>query len=240
MVTFHLAQQAVILVDRQVALPLGPGIDDRPRRPRRIVQKRLRPVRGRIVNLQRLRRRLQRRQAIVIVQRVEEPDMANRRQAFQVKPVTPGPDNIVIGHRPAVGPGNHLHPVSAQHMHLARITGIAHAFDIGVAGQQQLRIDRLEKLGLSLGAIRTADQRQQRMRVKAAAVVLQDQGQRGAGLGHQPDTAKAHGVAHEPLPHQAGGVARPPHRTPGAAPRGHPARRTGLLLGRLGRGRFQK
>ena len=59
---------------------LRPGIDQRAGRPRRIVEQRLVPRRGGIVRVHRDGRRLQRGQAVMIVERMKQRQMQDRRQ----------------------------------------------------------------------------------------------------------------------------------------------------------------
>ncbi len=73
------------------------------------------------MDVERHRRRLDGREAVVVVERMEELQMQDRRQPFgrdreaQRTPI----DGVLIGLRPAVAAGHHLHAVGAQHVQLA-------------------------------------------------------------------------------------------------------------------------
>ena len=102
-------------------MPVGAPVDDRARRPRRIVEQRLRPGARRVVHVDRIRRRRQRRQAVVIVLRMEALHVQHRHPVrSHVEDVLRRADRVLVGHRPAVAPRHHLHPVRAQHVELAR------------------------------------------------------------------------------------------------------------------------
>ncbi len=210
--------------------------DDRPRRPRRIVQQRLRPGACRIVHVQRHRRRLQRRQPVMVVLRVKALDMADRvHRAPHVEPVRPPADRVVIGHRPAIRPRHHVHPVRPQHMQLARQRTarprIPHRLQIAVPAQHQLTVQRLQKLRPSLPRIRPRHQRRHRMRVIAPLAVLHDQWQRRRRLGDQLHRPEPHRIAKESRLRQAHHVARAPRDPPRRSPGHHPPRRRRLALG---------
>jgi hypothetical protein len=68
------------------------------------------------------RRRFQRTQAIVIVQRMELRQMQDRRQRRTlVEAHASGADDIFIGFRPAVGTRHHAHAVRSQSVKLAHV-----------------------------------------------------------------------------------------------------------------------
>jgi hypothetical protein len=66
--------QPVELLVGQIAALLR-RIDQRPRRPRRIVEQRLVPAPGGVVRIERHQRRLQRRKAVMVVERMKQRQM---------------------------------------------------------------------------------------------------------------------------------------------------------------------
>ena len=60
------------------------GIDQRAGGPRRVVEQRLVPGAGRVVGVDRDRRGFERRQPVMIVERMEERQMQDRRQRLRV------------------------------------------------------------------------------------------------------------------------------------------------------------
>ena len=230
---FHLAHEPVILIRAQRALPLGPLVDDRPRWPGGIVEKRLGPAARGIVHIHRLRRRLQGRQAVMIVLGVKALDVADAgRTIGDVEAVLAPRDGVFIGHRPAIRARHHAHPVRAQHVQFHRHTSTgAHGLDIGIAGQQKLAVKRLEQLRPALRRVGCPDQIKHRMYRKAPLGVLQDEGQRRRRLGDHLDAAKAHRIAGKTGARKADRVARAPRHAASPAPGHDTARGARLLFG---------
>ncbi len=233
----HFAHQPIILILTQLALPLGPAIDNRPRWPRRVIQQRLRPTARGVMHIHRHRRRLQGAKAVVIVLGVKIADMTNRRhRPAGVKAMLAPAHRIFVSHRPTIRPRHHAHPVRPQHMQLDRQTTLAaDRLDIAIAAQQHLTIQRLKQLCPALPRIRAAHQFHQRMFIIAPRRVLHDQRQGRRRLGNQLDRPKPHWIAAKARSRQAHTVPR----APGNATRGligHDRRgRRSLLLNRLSR-----
>ena len=106
-----------------------------------------------------------------------------------------------------------------------------HRLDKGIARQQKLAIDRLQKLCPPLPRIGAARQIQHRMHLIAPVAILQDQRQGRRRLGNQLHRAKAHRIAQKARLRQPHQIARTPDRTPGTRPGDDRTRRTGLALG---------
>ena len=87
----------------------GGGVDQRPGGPGGIVEEGLVPGPGGVVDVERHRRRLHRRQAVMVVGRVEQGEVEDRRHALAglVVPQNPPADGMVVGDGPAVGAGHH-------------------------------------------------------------------------------------------------------------------------------------
>ena len=168
--------------------------------------------------------------------------MANRHVFFaDRKPMGSPADNIIVGHRPAIRAGHHIHPVAAQHMQLSRqLVRPRHRLKIGVPGQQQKAIDRLQQLGPSLGRIGLTHQIQQRMQVIPCILILQDQWQGRRRLGDQLHRPKADRIAQKPCLGQRGRIARAPRHPPGRAPGHHAPGGTGFLLYHVGQPRLRR
>ena len=106
-----------------VRLPLAGRIDQRPRGPRRVVEQRLVPGAGRVVDVDGGGGRLDGAHAVVIVGRVEQARVQDRAHAghrllgkAHGRPV----GRILEGLRPAVRPRDHLHAIGAQHVQFAQ------------------------------------------------------------------------------------------------------------------------
>ena len=236
----HLENEPVVLLRGQHPLPVRPLVDDRATGPRGVVQKRLRPGAGRIMHIQRHRRRLHRRQTVMVVLRMERLDVADRIGAARhVEAMLAPTDGIIIGRRPAIRPRHHGHPVRTQHMQLRRqARHRRHRLQIAIARQQQLPEERLEQLGAPLTRVRAPDQVDHRMHLVAALVVLTDQRHGRCSLGDQLHAAKADRIARESRPRQTDRIPRAPDHAP--RPRRHrhdPPRHGCLRFGRLSPGR---
>ena len=148
----------------------------------------------------------------MVILRMEGFDMANRlRFDAHGKTVRAPRHRIIIGHRPAIRTRHQSHPVRPQHMQLPRQRAHPrHRFDIGIARQQKMPVNRLKQLRAPLHTIGAADQVQYRVRLIAPLRILQNQRQRRRRLGNQLDRAKANRVALKPRPRQAHRIARAP------------------------------
>ncbi len=190
------------------------------------------------MHIERSRRRLQRRQPVVIVLRVEGLDMADDLGRI---PMLLRTHHIVIGHRPAIRPGHKAHPVRAQHMQLRQpCTLRRHRLQIGVPRQHQLRISSLQQIGPPLRLIGPVQKPQHRMRVIAAGRVLTNHRQCGCRLRDQLDRPEPDRIALKPVLRQRDSVARAPGHPPSCAPDCHPRTGRGLALRHRHRGFSQE
>ncbi len=187
------------------------------------------------MHVQRLRRRLQRRQPVMVILRVEIADMAHlRHRPAHVKAVLARADRVIIRHRPAIRAGHQAHPVRAQHMQLPRQRAAiraAHRLDIAIPAQQYLPVKRLQHIRLALRRVGPRQQRQHRMHLMAPAIIMHLQRQRRRRLDDHPDAAINHRVAQVAVARQGAGVARAPcHAARAALPRHHAGGGAGLAL----------
>ena len=237
MIGRHLVLQAGILLLAQARLPVLPAIDNRPRRARRIVQQRLGPARRRIMHVKRHRRRLHRRQPVMIVLRVKALDMTNRQGPIaQIKPVLAPAHRILIGNGPPIRTRHNRHPVGPQHMQLHGQHILApHGLQIPVPAEQQLTIQGLEQLCPPLRPVGPRDQVQNGMHVIAAHLILTHQRQSRRRLGNQLHRPKPDRIGTEPALGQRHRIARAPCHTPHLPPRHDRPGRTGLFLGHVRR-----
>ncbi len=116
----------------------------------------------------------------MVVLRMKIADVADRWRVSHGETVGLGAHPVFIADRPAIGAGDHAHPVRAQNVKLHRQTVGADSLDIGVAGQHQLAEQRLQQIGPSLGGVRSRQQCQHRVNLIAPGVVLQHQRHRAA------------------------------------------------------------
>ena len=149
------------------------------------------------MDIQRLRRRLQWRKAIMVILWMEAFDMADRTEKSRyVEAVLTPADSVVIGDRPSIRAGDQAHPVRAQHMQFRQRTGFGgDQFQIGISGQKQLGIERLKQFGAALRGVGVAQQRQNRMCLEPLAVCLQDQRQGCSCFGQHLDAAETDRIA---------------------------------------------
>ena len=95
----------------------------------------------------------------MIVERMEQREMQDRRQRRRSgRSARCAPPTVYsYASRPAVGPGHELHAVGPQRVELAHLRAALatdHRLDIGVAGEQQMRGDALEKRRAVLARVR--------------------------------------------------------------------------------------
>ncbi len=214
--------------------PVLGAVNQRPRRPSRIVQQRLVPGPRRIVHVDGEGRRLHRALAVPVVARIEELQVQHRREPVRMPhhPRRPPGHLILIAGRPAVRPGNHPHPVGPQRIQLLRRPlAVIDGFQIGVPRRLQRAIDLLQQIPRPLLRIGPRQQRRQRMLTpRLVAPVEHDQRHARRRLGHQPHTAIGHRVLGEPLLGQTQIVPRRPHRPPPLRQRDQRPHRRRLLL----------
>ena len=154
-------------------------------------------------------RGLQRRHAVMVVQRIEEFQVQHRaaRQAERLSV-----DGVFIGLGPAAGRGHRLHPVGPQRIEFARRIVHVHALDIGIARNQQETIEHLQEFAAVLARIGPGQQRQQRMLAALGASLIGEPGNRCRRLRDHADRAISHRICGEALGGQGRIVARRPLR----------------------------
>ena len=115
-------------------------------------------------------------------------------------------------------------------MHLNRQAVVSYSLKIPVSRQQQLSEQSFQQLRPALPCIRTGQQRQHRMRLIAAHLILQDHRQGSGCLCDQPDRTKPYRIGRKPCPRQRHHIARRPGNTTGTRHRQHTSRGRGLRL----------
>ena len=224
---FHFGFQPVELVTAQRRAVAG-LIDQRARRPRRIIKQRAVPVSRRIMDSNRPRRGIQAAGAIMIVERMKAADMQQpgaiplrfcRVAAEHV------PGAIKIARRPATPVGFHRHAFRAQREQRGgQAIGAGRHLDIGIAVQQQLRRQRFEEPRPRRAEAGTCQHRQRRV---AGRVRYQRRAARP--LGDKPDCPRCHRVGQKAFAHLRLVSARRLAPLPGRRPaRDARARRCGL------------
>ncbi len=235
----ELVDQPLVLVGPELPLPVRALVDDRPRRPCRVVEQRLRPGARRVVHVDRTRRRIQRRQPVVVVLRMEALHVQHRHPVLpHVEDVLASPDRVFVGHRPAIRARHHLHPVRAQHVELARPAGtdLPRRLDVPVARKQEVAVEELHQRRAALSGIGRGEQVEHRMHVEPPVDVLRHHRHRGRRLGDDLHAAERHRVAEKAHPGQRATVPRRPGDPPGALKGDHRRGSGGLRLrGRRGR-----
>ena len=153
----------------------------------------------------------------MVVNRMELREMQDRRQrAFILTEADgPSPDAVVISLGPAVATGDDPHPVGPERMKLTRLAADADGLDIGIAGDDEVAIERLAKGDAALARIGPLDQSQRRMLGLLAPADLGDQLRLRRRLGDQADAAMHHRIALIALPRERAIIARRPDRAPG-------------------------
>jgi hypothetical protein len=166
----------------------------------------------------------------MVVERVEQREVQDRRNRFGALVVAHGlrADAVEIGLRPAVRPGFEAHPVGAERMEFARLAVERDGLQIGVAGDQQMRDQRLDQSRLALPGVGPIEQGQQRVAVVLAFAVEKRQRHAAGGLGHHADRAVHHRIAPIALAGERRGIARGPHGAATEMERDHRAWRDGF------------
>ena len=186
--------QPLELLARQV--PIRRRIDQRARRPGGIVQHRLVPAARRIVRVDGALRRFQGRHAVVVVQRVEQPQLQHivARQPHRLSV-----DGIIIGLGPAIIGSNRLHPIRSKCVELPHRAVDFNLLDIGIPRHQQEAVELLAEFAAWLPWIGFLQQLQQRMRGDLAVAVIQKPRQRPRRLRNHPHGAVSDGIGGKPL-----------------------------------------
>jgi hypothetical protein len=147
----------------------------------------------------------------VIVERMKLREVQDRRQRRAlIEAHGPRADHVVIRLRPAVGARHHAHAVGPQRIELAHRTLHHHRFDIGVAGQQQMRADAFQERRALLPRIGPGQQIEQRMRIALHRALVDQEVRRRDVLGDQLDRPVHDGVADVALARQRRVIARRP------------------------------
>ena len=193
-----------------------PVIDQGAGGARGVVEQGLVPAAGGVVDVERDRRRLDRRQPVMIVDGVEQRQMQDRRQPALAQPETHrvAADRIVIGLGPAVAAGHHAHPVGPQRIEFARLAAGTHRLDIGVSGDEQVPDQHLAEGDAALARIGALDQGKRRMLRHLARADLGDERRLRRRFRDQADAAVHDRIALIALSRERDIVARRPDRAP--------------------------
>ena len=125
------------------------------------------------MHVERSLRGFQRRHAIVIVERIEDRQMQNRRGRLAHCEAHRRPARaIFVSLRPALRAGNDFHPVGTQRVQLAHFLEHAHALEIGVAGDEQITRELLDQVRAGLARIRFLKKLEQRVFVVFARAFI--------------------------------------------------------------------
>lgn len=104
---------------------------------------------------------LERRQAVIIVGGMEQLDVVDRSHAvrhFARNADSAATNGVLERLGPTVSAGHHLHPVGAQDVQFAQISGNRNGLDVGVARHEQEADKALHEVRPSLVGVRLADQ----------------------------------------------------------------------------------
>ena len=125
---------------------------------------------------------LQRRKPVMIVERVEMRQMQNRRQRLRLFKAHAAPRHLIfVSLRPAVAARHDPHAVGPQRVELAHRAVERHRFDIRIAGELQMRDQRLDERRAVLPRIGLRQQIEQRMAI-ALGIAVVKQPLRGGGF----------------------------------------------------------
>jgi hypothetical protein len=179
-------------------------------------------------------RRLQRRHAVVIIQRMKQRHMQHcwHRPLILAQPQGPPAGGIVIGRGPAIGPGHHPHAIGSQPKDATHLAIDDPGLQIGIACRLQIGIDRLEHLPARLPSVGPRQQRRQRMLIHPPAPIAHHQRHAVGRFGNQPNTSVHDRIPCKALVDEAGKAPIAPARRPqlAEAQQRMPAKR--LSLGR--------
>jgi hypothetical protein len=212
-----------------------PADDERAGGPRRVVEECLVPGARRVVDIERRGGGFHGGQAVMVVRRMEQRQMQDRRQRLVLadgKAHGLRADRIFVSGGPAVRIRHHAHAVGAQRMEFVRRAIEAHRLHIGIARHHEVPVEALEKALPALPRIGPRQQCQQRMRAKLAPLARQHQRQGGGRLAHQAYGAVHDGVLLEAFAGKRRVVARRPHGATGDIERDRALSARSLRLGR--------
>ena len=156
----------------------------------------------------------ERRETVVIVERMKQADVQDRLDPLALHHVTRFLALRAIDEcgGPAVAAGLDAHAVGAQRIEFAQLPVEQNGFDIGVAVEQQIGADRLDEGDAGVGRVRPLDQREQRMVGNVPGAFIEQPGHGGRGFRDHAHAAMADGVAFIAFARQRRAVARGPLR----------------------------
>jgi hypothetical protein len=206
-------EAAELLVGQQIVVA---GKHQRAGGPRGVVEQRLVPARRGIMGVDRDRGGLDRRQAIMVVERMEEGQVQDRRHRCceLVEAHATRADAIVVRLRPAIGARHHLHAIGPQRIEFADGVAERDRLDIGVAGEQEMRNQHLEEHPAILARVRPRQQLRQRMRIALLCALEHQKLARRRILRNQPNAAMHDGIGEISFAGETGVIARGPPRAP--------------------------
>jgi len=170
-------------------------------------------LRAGIVHLDRGGGGLDRREAVIVVERMKQRGVQHgqkSRGAVARDARGLAVDRVVVSPGPAARAGHHRDTIGPQQIERAHLAGGARRFEIGVAGALQEGIPAREEAGAVFFRIGMGQQRQQRMIVELGGAVIEQERHRGGALGDQPHAAIDHGVGEHAFAGQTRVIARAP------------------------------
>ena len=136
------------------------------------------------------------REAVVIVKRVEQLDVEDR---FGSQPGGLSVHGIFVGFRPAARAGNNPRAVRPQANEFADSAIQQRGFDIGIAGNHQVRDNVLDQLAPGLRRVGPRQQCGERMRGLLGAIHIGQQRQSTCRFRNHAHAAIAHSIGGKPL-----------------------------------------
>ena len=152
----QLGLEAVVLLRGEIAVPRG--VDEGAGGPRGVVEQGLVPARCGVVDVDGRRGGLNGREAVVVVERVEEfqmQDAGDAGRGLAGDAARLAVDGVVVGLGPAAGAREDAHAVWAQRVQLADVAAERDGLEVGVAGNEEEAVPGLEQVGragLRIGA----------------------------------------------------------------------------------------
>ena len=210
---FQLRFQPPILFRRQ--LTVAGIVDQRARRQRGVVQHRLVPGAGRIVDIDRRGRGFNGGHTVIVIGWVEQRhvlDLAYARHGVAREADGMSVDGVVVGGWPAIRTRYYTHAVRAQHMELSDIGADGNRLQIGIARNQQEAVPGLQQIRLALQRVGLAQQIKQRVIVDLLVAGKQRERNSGRRLGDHAYTPVDHRVLHEAFTRECRIIARAPDR----------------------------
>jgi len=156
---------------------------------------------------------LDRRQSVVVVDGVEELDVQDRTHAgryFAGEAHGAAVGRVLEGLGPALGARDDFHAVGSQRMQLAQAAADSDGLEVGVAGDEQEAVPRLQQVRRAADRIGAGDEVEERMFGDLLLALVEQQRHAGGGLCHHAHRAVDDGVLHEAFAGEGGVVARAP------------------------------